>query len=70
MGRAAMTDAGSKSTIVRPTADEGWWLYEYQKAMINVRGLITRGRSESATSLIDELIARWQQGSQMKGRSE
>lgn len=39
-----------------PTPD---WLYEYQKAMTNVRGLIARGQSESAVRLIDELAEKW-----------
>jgi hypothetical protein len=52
-------------TTVRPSTDETWWLHEYQKVMTNVHGLITRGQSESATRLIDELVSRWQRGCRM-----
>jgi hypothetical protein len=52
-------------TGIRPSADEGFWLYEYQKTLVNVRGLISRGQSESATRIIDEQIARWQRGCQI-----
>lgn len=57
--------AAERQAIIKPSADEGWWLYEYQRAMTNVRGLIARGQSEAATKLIDDLIARWQFGCQM-----
>lgn len=57
----------SNTTAVRPSADEAWWLYEYQKAITNVRGLITHGQSEAATKLIDDLISGWQRGCQLKG---
>jgi len=51
---------------LRPSTDETFWLYEYQKAMVNVRGLINRGQSESASRLIDGLIQRWQLGCQIR----
>ena len=61
--------AADKPTI-RPSADEGFWLAEYQKTLTNVRWKIAHGLSESAVRLIDETIQRWQLGCQMKGRNE
>lgn len=48
-------------TTVLPLSDTAYWLWEYQKAIINVRGLILRGQSETAVQVIDDQIARWRQ---------
>jgi hypothetical protein len=61
----------AEPAALRPSTDESsFWLYEYQKAVTNVRGLINRGQSESATRLIDGLIQRWQLGCQMKAENK
>lgn len=56
----------SSDDTVRPSSDTGWWLYEYQKTMTNVRGLISNGKSESAVAMIDALTERWRIGCHME----
>jgi hypothetical protein len=45
----------------RPRSDDGYWLYEFQKLVTNLRGWITRGHSETAVREIDALWGRWRQ---------
>jgi hypothetical protein len=42
-----------------PASDSGWWLYEYQKRLVNIRYAIAHGQSERATAMIDALSGDW-----------
>ena len=57
--RVAVECMDAMKREARSTKDTEWWLYEYQKAMTNVRYLLMNGQSERATALIDETAARW-----------
>lgn len=46
-------------TTDRPRSDEGWWLYEYQKLVVNVQALVSRGQNESATRMMLDMSRRW-----------
>lgn len=56
----------STENTIRSSDDTAFWLREYQKTIANVQSLISTGRSESASNLINELASRWCRGCQIK----
>lgn len=51
-------------TAIPPRSDEGAWLSISQVTLTNMRGLVTRGRSEAADALAAHYWMRWQEAGQ------